>query len=92
MPSELLNALPYLPKLDSLGLQNLEEARRVKSNRDLLMGSLEPLLRCHALRRLDVSHTRVDHWLVNSCTWSFAKFESKRICCTHGRMPVDTRH
>ena len=67
MPSELLNALPYLPHLQSLGLQNLEHQRRVKPNRTQSLASLEPLLRCHALRRLDRSNTDVVASLVSLC-------------------------
>lgn len=65
MPSELLNALPYLPHLESLGLQNLEIPGRVRPNRQLSIGSLEPLLRCFNLRRLDLSHTDMSVVLTN---------------------------
>lgn len=56
-PTELLNALPYLEKLQRLSLSNNPPDTRLHRPAPLWMGILEPLLRCLQLKALDMTYT-----------------------------------
>lgn len=65
IPAELLNALPYLTKLQRLSLRSHQREVVVVSGQPLWIGSIEPLLRCMCLKSLDMSYTDMNITLVH---------------------------
>ena len=65
IPAELLNALPYLTKLQRLSLRSHQREVVVVSGQPLWIGSIEPLLRCMRLKSLDMSYTDMNITLVH---------------------------